>query len=338
MQAAEIPRLPQFPPGWESDLSNDNSDITRRLKQVEKGQSSFDHRLGKISDDLILVGKEIATLKGSIQPRDLPWAVRFILLPLTVVAIISIVSALIHLEFFEIPRVVTNINALTTSVGELQRLQSATLLNSAEQEAKTGQLGIANTQIKQATELIRNAKNARAPAPDSFFQDSFDAIRSLSQAGIDPTDTHRALVQLASYRSALQPEPATIHTAQWRIISSPLSAEQIADEISKTGGTVLHAATPDVNFLVPPGRSTKFTVENVAFVGGTQQLDGLNWSGVTFVGTKIIFTGKFSTSLNKVSFVNCDFIVPNSSQSVPLLEYAALSQSSRLDLTPSQGG
>jgi hypothetical protein len=329
--------IPQdSPPGLlsvlEFDLA-DSPDIPQRLRQLDKAQATVNHRLEKIDENLVEIGKDIATIKVTIQPKTPHWSILGLVLPLTVIAIAAIVGALIHIEL-TIPGMARDIESIGKSVGDLHRVQAVTSLDSAEQAAKTGQLSNAQAQIEQSTLMLQKARIYRAPAPTSFFQQYFDQLTSLSAAGVDKTDIHQALVQLASYRSALQPEPPKLASAEWRIITTSMSTDEIAAQFSKQGVTVIKAATPDLQFFKAPENGKSFTVENIVFVGGRQELDGLNWAGITFVGTKISLRGKHPAVLDKVSFVNCTFDVPNDPQSVPLLEYAALSQSGELRLSP----
>jgi hypothetical protein len=316
----------------EFDLA-DSPDIQQRFKQLDKAQGAVDHRLEKIDENLIGIGQDIAAIKVTIQPKTLHWAISGLVLPLTVVVVVAVVTALFHIEL-TIPRMARDIESIGKSVGDLHRVQAATSLNSAEQEAKTGQLSDAKVQVEQSTVMLQKARTYLAPAPTSFFQQYFDQLNSLSAAGVDKTDIHQALVQLASYRSALQPEPPKLASAQWRVITSPLGIDEIAVQLGKQGGTVIQATTSDIKVIAPTGNSANLTVTDIVFVGGRQELDGITWARMTFVGTKISLHGKYPASLDKVSFVNCTFEVPNDPKSVPLLEYAALSQSGELKLTP----
>ena len=215
------------------------SDIPARVRHLEKDQGAIEHRLEKLDDKLVEIGKGIAAIEEAIKPRTQPWWIDKLLPSLAVAAIVALVGVVIRMEFYQLPTLANNIEGVVKSMGELQRLQATTSLSSAEQEVKAGQILTANTYVEQATNLIQKAQIAHAPAPASFFQNTFDTIVSLSKSGVDQSNVHHALLQLASYRSAMQIEPPAIRTAQWRVISSPLSTNQIAEQLAGCGKTPL---------------------------------------------------------------------------------------------------
>jgi hypothetical protein len=68
------------------------------LARIDSEQKATSYRVAAIDARLGNIEKDIAEIKGTIKPKDLPWAVRFILLPLTVAAMVGTVGGVIHLE------------------------------------------------------------------------------------------------------------------------------------------------------------------------------------------------------------------------------------------------
>ena len=215
----------------------------------------------------------------------------------------------------------------------LQRSQVTSHLQSAEEEAKAGQVATANAQLRMAAESLQTLASGHVPAPPSFFQQSVERVDRLSSLGLNNASANQALMALAEYRSALQQSP-NFPPSSWRVVSLPMTTSEIAEQFSKQSGlTVLRAANPDVHFFATP-TGNAISVQNIVFIGGKQKLDGFTWVGVTFVGTKISFDGRYPAALDRTLFVNCTFDVSNQPHATPLLEYAALADAGTLQLNP----
>ncbi len=69
-----------------------------RLNRLDENQKTTTIWLEGLDNRIAEIGRDIAQIQATIQPRDLPWAVRFLLLPLAVVAAAATVGAVVHLE------------------------------------------------------------------------------------------------------------------------------------------------------------------------------------------------------------------------------------------------
>jgi len=69
-----------------------------RLNRLDENQKATTIWLEGLDNRIAEIGRDIVQIRTAIQPRDLPWAVRFLLLPLAVAAAVATVGAVIHLE------------------------------------------------------------------------------------------------------------------------------------------------------------------------------------------------------------------------------------------------
>jgi hypothetical protein len=69
-----------------------------RLDRLDENQKATTIWLDGLDNRIAEMARDIAQIRTAIQPRDLPWAVRFLLLPLAVAAAVAMVGAVIHLE------------------------------------------------------------------------------------------------------------------------------------------------------------------------------------------------------------------------------------------------
>jgi hypothetical protein len=76
----------------------DNKIIEIKLNRLEEDQKAITERLNTAHDKINDFGRDLVRIETAVQPRDLPWAVRFVLLPLAVATTIATVGAVIHLE------------------------------------------------------------------------------------------------------------------------------------------------------------------------------------------------------------------------------------------------
>ena len=88
------------------------------------------------------------------------------------------------------------------------------------------------------------------------------------------------------------------------------------------------AATADI--VVPPARRSledNVAVEKLTIAGASQTLDGIRWTDVTFVGTRVKYA-KGQLDMENVRFVNCTFDFPADESGSRLSNAIALGQTS----------
>jgi acyl dehydratase len=88
------------------------------------------------------------------------------------------------------------------------------------------------------------------------------------------------------------------------------------------------AATGEI--VVPPVRRSledNVAVEKLTIAGASQTLDGIRWTNVTFVGTRVKYA-KGPLDMENVRFVNCTFDFPADESGSRLSNAIALGQTS----------
>lgn len=230
--------------------------------------------------------------------------------------------------------------------GDLERDRAQAAIDQAGVEAKIGKNDAAMRHIGNASDLIAKLRSDRVPAPSSFFQSTIDTLDGMRLLKFSAADVSPALVQLAQYRSALQPAPPP-PPSDYRDISSPITPQQIqsggitfvVSEIVRVvvfiqgsnhrlkGGNFVIKSPTTIFIYVGTDRTPQLK-DNVfvsdSFVkGGTQALDGVHWSNMTFVGTHIEYAGG-ELQLSNVRFIDCIFDVPSSDRGAQVAQYAAL--------------
>jgi len=332
-----------------------------RLNRLDENQKTTTTWLEGLDNRIAEIGRDIVEIRTANQPRDLPWAVRFLLLPLAVAAAVATVGAVIHLEIV-VGGIETSIHNNVQSIGELQRIQTQAALDQAEQDAKAGDKSAAKQRVDQATELMGKLKSVPVSAPPSFFESAVNTLDHLKFAGLSDTDTHEVSLKLADYRSALNPPPRIPERREKfesiKVTVSGVTYDRFAHSVIMPGcGQVEAQGRPCTGFTIlldgrainatgmPPGEDLFVTASNSVeknqdvirggiFIGSSQTLDGIEWQNVTFVGTKIKYTGG-STKLENVTFVNCIFDLLPSTNGIRLANYAALDNKQKLTLPSS---
>jgi hypothetical protein len=143
---------------------------------------------------------------------------------------------------------------------------------------------------------------------------------SLDDALREPQSWHGVLESLNEV-SQTSPVP----TATFKVTTGSLAMERgskvsnVTMDLSDPSSTAFTLAEKVFPPSVPPP-----LIENVIVKGGQQGLDGFDWKGVTFVGTRISYLGS-PVSLEDVRFVNCTFDLPRTQRGAKLAEYVALS-------------
>jgi hypothetical protein len=179
----------------------------------------------------------------------------------------------------------------------------------------------------------------------------------MRSAGIGDLETSHLSAQLAAYRSALNPQPPIPQQRKTfdstSVTLSGFTYGQFAHSVKLRGCEVVACTGFSVlldgvaidatgmplgeDLFVAPTNSVeknKDLIHGGILIGSSQTLDGIEWQNVTFIGTKIKYTGG-STKLENVTFVNCIFDVLPSTNGIRLANYAALDNRQALALPAS---
>jgi hypothetical protein len=213
---------------------------------------------------------------------------------------------------------------VSTIDGELKELPAnlaQQLLHQSKQAIERGDTSAAKHELTSATAFLDDARAKRiAVKPDYFAQASrqLQALASMSQLS---DEIHSVRLQLAAYRSALQPPPSptqkTTPVRQPLVLSIP------------TTSTTLRKITPGP-FFIPPKIPFNLTIDGGVLEGAvsgvTQDLDNIGWTDVIFVNMHIIYRGG-PVILQNVRFVNCTFDFTSDQHGVEFAEYVVLDKS-----------
>lgn len=205
------------------------------------------------------------------------------------------------------------VDKLDSAVRVLNSQQSDQTQRLVEQLIATARSSSNSFVISKATDatvaLVANLRREQRPATPEFFGRTNEGVSKLLQNADSAAGAFEVQLQLAEYRSALNPRPDHF------------------DRVCPPGKSF--------DFIAPhdPGRKrADMIVIGGIWTGCSQTLDGFVWRGVTFVGVRITYRGG-PVILDHVQFVNGTFVVPNiEPRTIRFLDYAALDMSS-LDLS-----
>ena len=165
-------------------------------------------------------------------------------------------------------------------------------LDSAEQEAKVGNIEDANKRVQEVSGKLERLKKNHVPARAGFFAFAVNRLNQLPPAGVPAESVHDALVQLAEYRAG---------------INGPDEVVRIGDMRREGQFTLLKDSVISSQNAVQIGSDKGFV------------LDGFILDNVTFQDTTIIYKGARPVKLHNIRFINCRFLVNLSPQGTQLL-------------------
>lgn len=196
--------------------------------------------------------------------------------------------------------------------------------------------------LDRAESIVTAARQQAFDAEPGFFAGALAQLDRVSQ--LHPQDDRlfdqvaQARVLLAELRlSSGEADniPAVDAAADSRHLRIIAPREMAANETlgpHSLGGDYLDARSmPDTDeVLLPPSSSSladNIRVENITIAGAAQTLDGIRWSNVRFIGTRLRYDGG-GLELDNVRFVRCHFDIPSGDRGARLATALALGQSS----------
>jgi hypothetical protein len=202
-------------------------------------------------------------------------------------------------------------------------------LTRAKVSSAKGDESDASAALRAASILTSIAKEDREPAGANFFKEAVFDLTSIQPLATIPSvlaaPTHDASVQLASYRSAIEPAPPL---PKKRIeIGGSKTTKDIAHAYALEGGAIIaYGGPPGFDMFSFPSTGLPTEFENFAFADGSQILDNGIWTNVVFLNMHIKYQGGF-VQLTNVSFVGCSFSFALDSRSFALANAIALNRS-----------
>jgi hypothetical protein len=213
----------------------------------------------------------------------------------------------------------------------------ASSLEAAGYEATSGNITQAEVGIDRAATFVTAAKfRSDSVAPDFFERTSGQLDRAVARAPQNARLAEHATlmrIELAQLRSALAIATADSRSLQKVAINSPYSIPRdfTFDPSVLRGNFVDATLMPSSAEILEPPFSRLFfdnvRVENLTLAGAAQTLDGIHWSNVTFIGTRLRYQGG-DLDLQHAHFVRCTFGFVNGDRGARLATAIALGQSS----------
>jgi hypothetical protein len=230
-------------------------------------------------------------------------------------------GALVTLEI-QLSRMSGHIEAIPLKI-------SQNFTDQAKQYAEAGKDEAAQRFIELAQGAVATAAEQKVKANPRFFQRQISTIGDISHPA--PTlvgPIHDLRVTLAEYHSAIEPPPPIRKKVNVRPDVKPLDIASLTEPV-----TLETDYGSDVQFIQSPGidgfsRSPNYRFKNFNILtpnGATQQLDGIHWDNVVFIGTHIKYLGG-DIDLKNVRFVQCRFNVAATEMGKKFLDYVALGQ------------
>ena len=213
----------------------------------------------------------------------------------------------------------------------------ASSLEAAVYEATIGNITQAEVGIDRAGSFVTAAKFRSDSAAPDFFESTLGQLdRAVAGA---PQSTrlaeHATLmrIELAQLRSALAIAREDSRSLKKVAINSPYSIprDSTFDPSALRGNFVDATLMPSSAEILEPPFSRLFVdnvrVENLTLAGAAQTLDGIHWSNVTFIGTRLRYQGG-ELDLQRTHFIHCTFGFVNGDRGARLATAIALGQSS----------
>jgi hypothetical protein len=220
---------------------------------------------------------------------------------------------------------------LSNLEGQISRIPNAItqkLIDSSKKSVDSGNIQDASEYLQLAISFLDDARKSKTPVDTAFFGDTYVKLSQLRDVSQLAKGYQTARVQLATYRSVLQPTPR--HTGNENKLRTPTTPSNLSQ-----GTTIVLTAPGDFIISNPLSRklSNAFGVEDITFVGGvdgvTQTLDGIQWKNVVFVNVHIRYEGA-EVVLENVKFANCTFEIVNDRRGNQVTDYAILSMPPKL--------
>ncbi|MGA9185886.1 MAG: hypothetical protein WBZ32_11360 [Candidatus Acidiferrales bacterium] len=220
-------------------------------------------------------------------------------------------------------------------------------IEAAADDARNGNITAAEMGLDRADSIVMAARERGETAAPDFFAACVSALDQTTARHPDDlrlTDhATQVRIELAQLRSTMNPPPISANNSAAAAandekkdrlpIYAPRSLRANETLTPASAGTkYLDAAMmPDAaEILLPPSTrvlADGVRVEGMTLGGAAQTLDGIQWSGVTFVGTRLRYEGG-EIALHDVRFVRCTFGFPGDERGARLANAIALGQTS----------
>lgn len=254
-------------------------------------------------------------------------------------AVILIISGAVvagwklHSEFSSINAQIGSLRMAVKILADSQGGKTKELVDDALDLAKldldAGKSSQAQSALSIANAFIAEMKSSKIRVDPEFFAASVDEYRNIRNSPHATStladEAFKGTLELAEYRSTLivyrMPKLLFTRADRGFVFTGGSAGSSIA-------GLYFDASlvTGDFISVTPPLTGTladNISVKRSAIKGGFQTLDGIHWSEVTFIGTRIRYRGG-ELDLDHVTFIACTFEAPENDRGAKFAEYAAL--------------
>lgn len=236
---------------------------------------------------------------------------------------------------------------------EVQLDQAAAEMEEARVRSKNATPDFFGQASAALDDVLKARPGSSLPTGDSGSASASDESPSDATSGRLFEHVTQARIELAEMRSSQEALPpgaptsaSAAHSAPLAIatekpatpaghvaISSPreLSVNQTLDPAALRGNFLDASLMPDTSEILLPPETRQLTdgvrVENLTIAGASQTLDGIHWSNVTFIGTRLRYEDG-PLDLQNVRFVHCTFGFPSDARGAQIASAIALGQTS----------
>jgi len=216
--------------------------------------------------------------------------------------------------------------------GELKNLPknlSANFLSQADQLVREGKIDEALGAVKLGTLAVADASRKKVAANPDYFR---NAIRSINFVQSSTTTVsafdvlHVARVRLAEYRSVLTESPP--------LPNLPIERPTTTNHLKPSPGLITFVDMGDSIFdgtklpkgedfyEVPPNNPELIATSIKWFTNGSQTLDNMQWTDVTFIHVRVKYFGG-RLDLHNVRFAGCPFEIASTGEGDKLADAVA---------------
>jgi hypothetical protein len=217
---------------------------------------------------------------------------------------------------------------LEGQVGSMPASIAQSLLDKSKKDADEGKTADAQRSLQLAGIFLQTATQEKAKVDPAYFQAVSQQLAGLKSLPALAPEVHGTSLELAAYKSSLQPQPK-VTGKEIRVVDATNSSD-LKDRVT------LNKITPG-DFVVPPSVVRRLNEAGLvsglvlrgAVPGVSQTLDGLRWNDVIFINVHIKYAGG-ETELRNVTFVNCTFEIVDSPRGTNMTNYVVLGIPQRL--------
>ncbi|HLJ29998.1 MAG TPA: hypothetical protein VKY85_25045 [Candidatus Angelobacter sp.] len=188
------------------------------LSRVDSDLKAITFRVNDFEKDLRSLGREVSELKGSIKAAETPWWIRYIVAPLSVIAIAATTGAVIHLEIV-VAGIGKNLNGIQVALSKETLTNYSQLPPSAFEDS-----------LPEVSKTIDLARKNKVKVPEKVVD---DLSKQLNATSHNASGYWPAAAELITYRSSIRHEDIEkLKTSLPKCVDSEPHPARLAQSIS----------------------------------------------------------------------------------------------------------